>query len=237
MTAFEPRDPLDYEPATFPEPDPTYSPVRRPPTARELLARIWAPVLALVGAAVKFGFVFLKFFGIFVSVAAYSLIWGWRFAIGFVLLILVHELGHYAEAKRQGLDVGLPVFVPFMGAFVALRNVPFDPWRNVLVSIAGPIAGALGSAAALVAGHATGSGLLLALAYSGFLLNLINLAPVGFLDGGHIWQSLAVLRRGGGRRRPEDARRLGWVAGAIYVATAAALVAGMVDAHVPQHRL
>ena len=97
----------------------------------------------LIGLAIKFGAFSLKFFGIFLSVAAYALIWGWRFAIGFVLLILVHELGHYLEARRQGLHPALPVFLPFLGAYVAIKDAPFDPWRNGLVSIAGPIAGGL----------------------------------------------------------------------------------------------
>ena len=73
----------------------------------------------------------------FLSVGAYALIWGWRFAVGFVLLILVHEAGHYLEARRQGLHPSLPVFVPFLGAYVAIKDSPFDPWRNFLVSIAG----------------------------------------------------------------------------------------------------
>ena len=108
---------------------------------RGLFARLLAPLLVLVGLAVKFGAFSLKFFGIFISVGGYALIWGWRFAVGFVLLILVHELGHYIEAKRLGLDPALPVFVPFLGAYVALRNAPFDPWRNARVSLAGPILG------------------------------------------------------------------------------------------------
>ena len=69
----------------------------------------------------------IKFFGIFISVGGYALIWGWRFAVGFVLLILVHELGHYLEAKRQGLHPSLPVFIPFLGAYVAIKDAPFDP--------------------------------------------------------------------------------------------------------------
>ena len=144
----------------------------------------------------------LKFLGIFVAVGGYALIWGWRFAVGFVLLILVHELGHYVEAQRQGLNPQLPVFIPFLGAYVALRNQPFDPWRNALVSIAGPVAGGVAALACLVYGNATDSDLLRALAYVGFLLNLFNLIPIGILDGGHILRSWRVLRAGGGRAEP-----------------------------------
>jgi Zn-dependent protease len=235
--SFEPHDPYQYEPASLPEPDPGYSPVRRPRTPREILARIWAPIVAVVGAAIKFGFFTVKFFSIFVAVGGYALIWGWKFAIGFVLLILVHEMGHYVEAKRLGLDPALPVFLPFLGAYVALRNMPFDPWRSALVSIAGPIAGGAGAGVLLAVGEAQDSRFLLALAYVGFFLNLLNLIPVGFLDGGHLLQSWSVLRRGGGRPDPAAARRLGWVIAGLYALTVFALVLGAIAAHVPQHRL
>ena len=235
MSAFDPREP--YEPASFPEPDPAYSPVRRPRTPRQVLARIWAPAAAAIGFAVKFGVFSVKFFGIFIAVGGYALIWGWKFAIGFVLLILVHELGHYVEARRQGLHPALPVFIPFLGAYVALKNVPFDPWRNALVSLAGPVAGGAGAGVVLAVGEAQDSRFLLALAYVGFFLNLINMIPVGFLDGGHLVRSWSVLRRGGGRSDPAAARRLSWVVAGMYGATAFALVLGMIAAHVPQHRL
>jgi Zn-dependent protease len=235
--SFEPPDPYRYEPASFPEPDPSYSPVRRPRSAREILGGILAPIAATIGVLVKFGVFSIKFFGLFIALGGYALIWGWKFAIGFVLLILVHEMGHYVEARRQGLKPSLPVFLPFLGAYVALRDVPFDPWRNALVSLAGPVAGGVGSVAVLAVGEAQDSRFLLALAYTGFFLNLINMAPVGFLDGGHVLQSWSVLRRGGGRSSPAAARQLAWVVAALFVATAVGLVLGMVAAHVPQHRL
>jgi len=179
----------------------------------------------------------LKFLGIFVSVGGYALIWGWRFGVGFVALILVHELGHYVEARRQGLDPRLPVFLPFLGAYVALRNQPFDPWRNALVSAAGPLAGGLGALAFLLYGLAAGSDLARALAYAGFFLNLVNLVPVGFLDGGHLLRSWRVLRHGGGHPSPAQARRLGGIVATASIVLAAALALGMLAAHVPQGRL
>jgi len=226
-----------YEPASFPEPDPEYSPVKRPTSPLHLLRKLAAPLVVLLGLAIKFGAFTLKFFGIFLAVGGYALIWGWRFAVGFVALILVHELGHYFEARRQGLKPGLPVFIPFLGAYVAIKNAPFDPWRNALVSIAGPVVGGLGACAAFGLGHALDSRLLLALAYAGFFLNLINLLPVGFLDGGHIWRSYQILRHGGGRATPAVARRYGWFVAASYAAVAAGLAVGMFGAHVPQDRL
>lgn len=206
--------------------------VDRRPVWRRLLAPLFvvgALALKLAGS--------LKFLGVFISVAAYALIWGWAFGVGFVLLILVHELGHYVEARRQGLHPALPVFVPFLGAYVALRGQPFDPWRNALVSIAGPIAGGLGALACLVYGMAVDSDLFLALAYVGFFLNLINLLPIGILDGGHLLRSWRILRAGGGRPRAADARALGTFVAVLSVATAVALGVGMFAAHVPQDRL
>ena len=201
---------------------------------------VWSRVivpLAVVGGVLLKIAGSLKFLGVFLSVGGYALIFGWRFAIGFVLLILVHEVGHYVEARRQGLSPSLPVFVPFLGAYVALKGQPFDPWRNALVSIAGPVAGGLGALGCLIYGSAADSDLMLALAYSGFFLNLINLVPIGFLDGGHMLRSWRVLRHGGGRPSPADARRLGGVVAVLSLGTAAALVLGMVAAHIPQNRL
>ncbi len=227
------------EPPVYAEPPPYsgYTPAREEHPFRDLLRRIWAPVAAVLGVAVKFGFLSLKFFGIFIAVGGYALIWGWRFAVGFVLLILVHEMGHYVEAKRQGLNPALPVFIPFFGAYVALRGARFDPWPNALVSLAGPIAGAAGAAAVFAVGKAEHSQLLLALAYTGFLLNLFNLIPIGFLDGGHVVRSMRALLRGEGRSDPAEARQLGWVVAALYVGIAVALVLGMMASHVAQTRL
>jgi Zn-dependent protease len=198
--------------------------------------RLLAPVLVLGTVLLKVAGS-LKFLGVFIALGGYALIWGWRFALGFVLLILVHELGHYLEARRQGLNPQLPVFIPFLGAYVALRKQPFDPWRNALVSAAGPFAGGVAALACLVYGNAVDSDLLRALAYAGFLLNLFNLIPIGFLDGGHILRSWRVLRAGGGRASSAEARRLAGVVGAYSVALAAALAVGMIAAHVPQDRL
>lgn len=206
----------------------------RPP--RRGWGRLVAPIF-IAGAVLLKIAGSLKFLGIFVAVGGYALIWGWRFAIGFVLLILVHELGHYVEARRQGLNPQLPVFIPFLGAYVALRGQPFDPWRNALVSVAGPVAGGIGALACLVYGNAVDSDLLRALAYSGFFLNLVNLVPISILDGGHLLRSWRVLRAGGGRPSPAEARRLAGVVGVISVAVAAGLALGMVAAHIPQDRL
>jgi Zn-dependent protease len=246
-TPSAPREPVSekHEPPTYSEPpayvEPAsyqgYVPAREHRPFRDLLARIWAPIAALIGIAVKFGVLGLKFFGIFISVAGYALIWGWRFAIGFVVLIAVHEMGHYVEGRRQGLDPSLPRFIPFFGAYVALKNATLDAWGNALVSLAGPIAGGLGAAVLLAVGRANDSQFVLALAYVGFLLNLFNLLPIGFLDGGHVLTSFSALRRGEGRADPADARKRAWIVAVLYFVTAAALVVGMLSSHVTQHRL
>jgi Zn-dependent protease len=224
-----------YEPRTAPEPE-NYSPVKPQLGPVDLLKRLAAPLAVALGVLIKFGGS-LKFLGIFVAVGGYALIWGWAFAVGFVLLILVHEVGHFVEAKRQGLNPSLPVFIPFLGAYVAIKGAPFDPWRNGLVSIAGPIAGAGAAAGTLVAAELMDSRFLFALAYAGFFLNLINLAPFAILDGGFIARSWRLLRAGAGAATPEVARRKGYVLGGLYLGLAALLVVGMVAAHVPQDRL
>jgi Zn-dependent protease len=212
------------------EPWRDYEPIQpRGTDWRGIFRKIWAPIAALIGLAVKFGFVFLKFFGIFISVGAYALLWGWKFGVGFVLLILVHELGHFFVAKAQGLDVTLPTFVPFIGAYVLIKNQPQDPWHNSLVALAGPAVGSLGAAACWAIGNAGGSNLWLALAYSGFLLNLINLVPVGIFDGGAVARAWSAARRSGSPAA--------FPIGFLYLALVALLIAGMWATHVPQHRL
>jgi Zn-dependent protease len=195
---------------------------------RTLARRAFGPLVTAAILLAKWTFVLVKFAGIFLAVGGYALIWGWKFAIGFVALIVFHELGHYIEAKREGLNPKLPIFVPFLGAYV--KYTRGHPWQTARVALAGPIVGGLASLAFYLVGNANGSELLEALAYSGFFLNLANMLPVSILDGGAIWRSAGWLRRGGGSNK----------ATAIYIAyfaTAALLVVGMVEAHVAQHRL
>ncbi len=170
-----------------------YEPIHPSSPWRDLLRKLWVPI-ALVGALLwKFkaagAAIFkLKLFTVvgsaFVSVAAYALIWGWQFGLGFVLLLFVHELGHVAVAKWQGLPVSAPVFIPFMGALILMKEMPQNAWREAQIALGGPILGSLGAAACLAAGEATDSDLLRALAYVGFFINLFNLIPVLPLDGG-----------------------------------------------------
>jgi Zn-dependent protease len=125
------------------------------------------------------------------SVWAYALAWGWQFALGFVLLIFVHECGHLLAAKRLGLKVGAPVFIPFMGALIALKEAPRNACVEAQVGIGGPLLGTVGAALCFGLYVLTGNVLFCALAYTGFLLNLFNMAPVGILDGGRVVTALS----------------------------------------------
>jgi Zn-dependent protease len=126
-----------------------------------------------------------------VTIWVYAMAWGAWFAVGFVLLIFVHECGHLVAARRIGLKVGAPVFIPFMGAFIALKEAPKDAWIEAQVGIGGPLLGTVGAAACAGLHLVTGNQLFGALAYTGFFLNLFNLAPIGFLDGGRIVTALS----------------------------------------------
>jgi Zn-dependent protease len=126
-----------------------------------------------------------------VSVAAYSLIWGWEFAAGFVVLIFIHEMGHVFALRRHGIKASAPMFVPFMGAVIWARSLGDDALTEARVGLAGPYFGAAASAIVAIVGLATHTGLLEALGYIGFLLNLFNLLPVVPLDGGRAMAAMA----------------------------------------------
>jgi Zn-dependent protease len=214
MSEFEPRD---------------YEPIQ--PRGTDWAGRIrklFGPLIAVIFALAKWGFVLLKFSSIFIAVAAYALIWGWKFGVGVVLLILLHETGHYIEAKREGLSPKLPVFVPFLGAYVQYTRG--NPWQTARVAIAGPVFGGAAAFVCYLIGKHQGSDLMYALAYFGFFLNLFNLIPFGFFDGGAVWRSAKYLRLGGGGAKAIAAY-------ALYFGTAAMLILGMIAAHVPQDRL
>jgi Zn-dependent protease len=195
--------------APVPPPDmqPHYSePPGSDPTLWQRLKKLVAPI----GVALLFVFKFaaklkfliipiLKFFPLvlktggtmLLSIGAYALAWGWMYAVGFVLLIFIHECGHLLVARQFGLKVGAPVFIPFMGALIALKEAPKDAWMEAWVGLGGPLLGACGALVCEWLFHFTGNPLFRALAFSGFFLNLFNLAPIGFLDGGRIVSALS----------------------------------------------
>lgn len=121
-----------------------------------------------------------------VSVGAYAVIYPWQFAIGFVLLLLVHELGHVIAAKQKGLPVSAPLFIPFLGAMITMKRHPRDAVTEAYMAYGGPLLGSIGAAAVLAAGYYLDSPFLYTLSYVGFFLNLLNLLPIHPLDGGRI---------------------------------------------------
>jgi Zn-dependent protease len=137
-------------------------------------------------AAGKMGKLLMSGGSMLISMAAYSWIYGWKYAAGFVLLIFVHEMGHYLAARQRGIDTGLPTFIPFVGAWIALKDMPQDAETDAYLGFGGPLLGSAAAMACYFAARETGSNLLLALAYSGCMLNLFNLIPILPLDGGRI---------------------------------------------------
>jgi Zn-dependent protease len=121
-----------------------------------------------------------------VSVAIYAMIFGWWYAVGFVFLLLIHEMGHYIAARQRGLNVGLPTFIPFVGAWIELKELPHDAETEAYVGLAGPLAGTVAAVLCYFFARNYNSDLMLAVAYSGFFLNLFNMIPMSPFDGGRI---------------------------------------------------
>ncbi|GAB2676196.1 site-2 protease family protein [Paenibacillus thermoaerophilus] len=138
-------------------------------TALLLLSKAAGPILSML-----------------VTIGAYAFIYPFGFALGFVVMILIHELGHVWAAKRKGLPVTLPMFIPFLGAFIALKRNPRDAETEAYIAYGGPLLGTIGALAAYAVGKSFDIPLLIAVAYVGFFLNLINLLPIKPLDGGRI---------------------------------------------------
>lgn len=168
---------------------------------KKLLAPLGVGLLFLLkfGAKLKFLLPALKFLPVLLKtggsmilmIGVYAVLYGVWWAVGFVLLIFIHECGHLVAARRLGLNVGAPVFIPFMGAFIALKDAPKNAWVEAQVGIGGPLFGAAGAVACHGIYLVTNQPIFQALAYSGYFLNLFNLAPVGFLDGGRIVTALS----------------------------------------------
>jgi Zn-dependent protease len=196
----ERKDEEPQEPQTPPEPLFAsqyelrhYEPIQPKSGFRELLRKLATPFVALGVLLAKFKFVIffvfkLKFFTtaatMLVSIGAYALFFGWPFAVGFVLLIFVHEMGHVIELRRQGVKAGAPLFIPFLGAAIGMKQMPHNAWKEARVGLAGPLLGSVGAAVCWFAGVQLDSNLLRALAFVGFFLNLFNLLPFLPLDGG-----------------------------------------------------
>src|SRR5438552_8676370 len=113
-----------------------------------LIAKFFAKLKFIVLPLLKFLPLLLKSGGtMLLMIWVYTVMWGWKFGVGFVLLLLVHECGHLLVAKKFGLKVGAPVFIPFMGAFIALKEAPRNAWMEACVGIGWPMLGTLGALA------------------------------------------------------------------------------------------
>jgi Zn-dependent protease len=186
--------PVAFEPAQPPTPAPA-------PPKRTGIKRFVTPIFFGLLAVLKWGKALLLLLpkakllttsaSMLVSVAAYALIWGWRFAAGFVALLFLHELGHYIQLRREGVRPSGMVFIPFLGAAVGARSLGGSALAEARVGLAGPILGSLATAALVPIAVATDSDFWRALAFTGFFLNLFNLLPVVPLDGGRAMAAMA----------------------------------------------
>lgn len=172
---------------------PSYEPIRPEGGLWRTAKRLLAPLAAIGFLLFKFkGLLLLllkvKFVGtaltMLLSIGAYALLFPVWFAVGVVVLIWVHEMGHVLQLNREGIKASAPMFIPFLGAFVAMKEMPKNALVEARVGLAGPVLGTLGGLATLGLYAGTGNELFLGLAYVNFLINLFNLAPILPLDGG-----------------------------------------------------
>ena len=177
-------------PATpVPAPDPTPTPS---PSSRWGRWGSLGAALVLLGGKLKLlaplasVLKFKTLASMLLSIGFYGAEWGFPFAVGFVLLIFVHELGHALMMRREGIAAAAPVFIPFVGAVIAMQGRPRNAYVEAKVGIAGPLLGSLGAWVVLAAGLLTQTPLLIGLGHVGIMINLFNLVPVSPLDGGRV---------------------------------------------------
>jgi Zn-dependent protease len=129
---------------------------------------------------------FKTFISMLISIWAYAMFWGWSFAAGFVALIFIHEMGHVLALRLMGVPASAPMFIPFVGAHILMKQQPKNAFVEAVGAYGGPLLGTLGAIACVAIGFSTRNLFWFALASSGFLLNLFNLLPISPLDGGRI---------------------------------------------------
>jgi Zn-dependent protease len=183
-----------------PQPPEHYEPIH-PGSGRQGLRKRLASALAALGvllAKAKSLLLLLPklkllttFGSMLVSIAAYALLFGFPFAVGFVALLFLHEIGHVIQLRREGIKASAPMFIPFLGAVISAKSMGKDAAAEARVGLAGPVLGSIASLIPLGLWLATGSDFWRALAYIGFVLNLFNLLPVVPLDGGRAMAALS----------------------------------------------
>jgi len=180
-----------YEPVQ----EPSYEPAPKPAPVKKNFLRKFGPIgmllfylfgkLKYLGVILQIG-KFKTFFTMLISIWAYAMFWGWPFAAGFVALLFIHEMGHVAALRMMGIKATAPMFIPFMGAFIGMKQMPKNAFDEAVMAYGGPLLGTLGAIGCAGVGLLTGNPFWYALAMSGFLLNLFNLLPISPLDGGRI---------------------------------------------------
>jgi Zn-dependent protease len=194
-----PQTPPPLPPGDWPEAPP---PAPRQPR-NSLLGKLLAP-LAIAGlflakfgklilASAKFLPAILKTGGtMIISLWIYATLWGWKFAAGFLICLLIHELGHIFAARQVGVrNTSAPIFIPFMGAFILQKEAAGDAWKQAVIGIGGPLFGAWAAAVSHYLFIHYNEPLFGAIAYTAYFLNLFNLIPFGNFDGGHITGALS----------------------------------------------
>jgi Zn-dependent protease len=179
-----PEDPPQYQPfQQYYEPQPP-APQPSPRRREGPLAQLGALLLLLLKGK--------TLLTLLISLGAYVWLLGsfWA-ALGLVVMIFVHEMGHVVEIRRQGMKASAPLFIPFLGAAIFMRQHATDALKQAQIGIAGPIAGTIGATAAFVLYGSTHSNVLLSWALIGFFINLFNLLPFGMLDGGWIMAAVS----------------------------------------------
>jgi Zn-dependent protease len=151
---------------------------------------LWKAKVLLLGLAKG-----TTFFSMLLSLAVYWSIWGWKFALGFVLSIYVHEMGHVIALRRYGFKASAPMFIPGLGALVRLQQQIVNPLEDAEIGLAGPIYGLGAALFTLVLWKATALPIFAAIAGVGAWINLFNLIPIGSLDGGRGFHALSQIQK------------------------------------------
>ena len=152
---------------------------------RQMIGRALICVAGSI-AMLKMGPILMMALSMLISIAVYAVAFGLKFALGFVLLLFAHEFGHLVASRVVGLSVSSPIFIPFLGAVIRIKELPLNAKMEANVAIGGPAMGTLSALFCLVLYLWTNSMLLLILSYTACLLNLFNLIPCEPLDGGRI---------------------------------------------------
>ena len=149
------------------------------------------------GKVLLFGLTKLNtLFSMLVSLGLYASLYGWRFALGLIVSIYIHEMGHVVALRRYGIAATAPMFIPGFGAFIRLKAYPTDPGQDARVGLAGPVWGLAAAAAAWGFGSVTGYPIWFVIARTGAWINLFNLIPIWQLDGGRGFRALTRTHRG-----------------------------------------